>query len=382
MLSRRFPVVSSTRAPVAARNASVSNRPVRAVWWGSTHTTAGGRDETRRAIVASTAAAAALMCWAPAAGATARFASPEGSGKPCTQPLPCDIVTAVNKAAASDDVTIEPGTYEPDAKFCFDEGHALTIHGLAGAPRPVIIGKSGGFIPRGARNAACATSRWTCRPGSQTALLAVGLGEIVERVLMHTLGSEGVACVRTSRSRSPTACAWRTAPSRPRSCSTPATACRRRCATTRWRRPAGRVSLGSIGVETRAFAGHEVQATLINTIAHGSRVGPAGADSRTNSPAPAMILAEHSNYATQTTEYGTAAKRASRRTAPPPTRPRRRCSPTSAPTTSTSSRAPPRSAPASARRRTGSPTSTGCRASSAASPTSGPTSSSPPPARR
>src|SRR5262249_33421908 len=99
-----------------------------------------------RAITAATVTAmAASMCWATVAGATPRFASPGGSKEACTSSEPCSIATAIKKAAPLDDITVEPGTYEP-TELLSDEGRTLTIHGLAGAPRPVIIGKGGGLI--------------------------------------------------------------------------------------------------------------------------------------------------------------------------------------------------------------------------------------------
>ncbi len=87
-------------------------------------------------------AALALLILVPSAAATARFASPSGSGTACTQALPCGIVTAVNEAVENDDVTIGPGTYGspvPLTSELEDGGKRLSIHGQAGQPRPVII---------------------------------------------------------------------------------------------------------------------------------------------------------------------------------------------------------------------------------------------------
>ena len=104
---------------------------------------------TRRFGSAIVCAVAALLLSASAADAAARFASPSGtSADPCTQASPCDIATAVNMAMADDDVTIEPGTYGPLTTTLNDGFHTLTIHGQAGAPRPVLnfSTASAGFI--------------------------------------------------------------------------------------------------------------------------------------------------------------------------------------------------------------------------------------------
>ena len=87
-----------------------------------------------------------LLIAVPSARASARFASPTGTGSACTQAAPCDIVTAVNNASSKDDVTIEPGTYgspTPLTTTLDDGGNTLTIHGEAGQPRPVIITHAG-----------------------------------------------------------------------------------------------------------------------------------------------------------------------------------------------------------------------------------------------
>jgi hypothetical protein len=90
----------------------------------------------RARVVFATAALLAVSTPA-SASAAARFASPTGTGTACTQAAPCDLVTAVNSAQSGDDVTIEPGSYSV-TNTLDDNGFALTIHGQAGAARPVI----------------------------------------------------------------------------------------------------------------------------------------------------------------------------------------------------------------------------------------------------
>jgi flagellar hook assembly protein FlgD len=90
----------------------------------------------RTRLVIAVVAALALSMPASAMAA-ARYASPTGSGTACTAAAPCDLVTAINNAQSGDDVTIEPGSYNVTTTLD-DNGFTLTIHGQAGAARPVI----------------------------------------------------------------------------------------------------------------------------------------------------------------------------------------------------------------------------------------------------
>jgi hypothetical protein len=237
----------------------------------------------------------ALMCWTSVADATARFASPGGSLEACTSTNPCNIVTAIKKAAPLDDITIEPGTYEP-TEVLFDEGRTLTIHGLAGSPRPVIIGKTGGMVLTGANTSVRDLEIDVSTP-NQPALVVAGFGATAERLLLHALGSEDIACEAGEKvTLSDSVCvadgiksdAFLFAVS-----NTTQTTLRNDTLEA----PGGSGTLGSVAVKARAFNGHEVQVTLINTIAHGSKADLlAEADSVAGSDG--VIIAEHSNYAT------------------------------------------------------------------------------------
>src|SRR4051794_25737647 len=79
-------------------------------------------------------ALAAVAIVPAAASAAQRYAGPAGAGSSCTAAAPCSITTAVGGAIAGDEVTVLPGDYpltatlQPPAK--------ITIHGVAGQPRP------------------------------------------------------------------------------------------------------------------------------------------------------------------------------------------------------------------------------------------------------
>jgi hypothetical protein len=78
------------------------------------------------------------------ASAAQRYASPTGvHANPCTQALPCDIVTAINDAGANDEVIVEPGSYGSLATplttgLVAPNLAGISIHGVAGEARPQI----------------------------------------------------------------------------------------------------------------------------------------------------------------------------------------------------------------------------------------------------
>jgi hypothetical protein len=86
-------------------------------------------------VVGALVAAAATAPGASAA--TQRYASPSGSGTSCDSAHPCDILQAVNSAAAGDEVIVRPGNYLLAATL--NNTAAITIHGVAGEPRPIVL---------------------------------------------------------------------------------------------------------------------------------------------------------------------------------------------------------------------------------------------------
>src|SRR4030095_7336894 len=64
------------------------------------------------ALLTIVGALVAAATTAPGASAAAqRYASPGGSGTSCDSAHPCDILQAVNSAAAGDEVIVRPGNY-------------------------------------------------------------------------------------------------------------------------------------------------------------------------------------------------------------------------------------------------------------------------------
>jgi hypothetical protein len=104
------------------------------------------------APVATLCAAFLLLGVADASAAAVRYAAPGGNeeaGSECLQAHPCSLFNAASsfapntKLTRGDEVVIEPGTYSGLARDLGPEGVVIlpgniSIHGVAGQPRPVI----------------------------------------------------------------------------------------------------------------------------------------------------------------------------------------------------------------------------------------------------
>ena len=135
--------------------------------------------------------AAALVATVPAtAEASARYASPTGSdAAPCTLQQPCDIVTAVNHAVSGDDITILPGSYAPTVALA--NADPLTIHGVAGQPRPVIASTAPYSGIHLGLNSSLSDVQLEMGDGSQIGLDATM--STVDRVIVRAPGSAACA---------------------------------------------------------------------------------------------------------------------------------------------------------------------------------------------
>ena len=238
---------------------------------------------------------AALLLWAPAAGAVARFASPGGQGTLCTEVAPCDVVTAVNKAAEKDDVTIEPGTYGPLSETLADSGHTLSIHGQAGASRPVIDSIGSGMILGGAGSRVSDVEIDVSAPNNY-GLYTYGYPTNIDRVIVHTLGAESETCeVYPGTTMTNSVCVA----DGPKSYALLMYSTSLTSATTlrndTLEALGGSGGTGGWGAAAKASSGHAATLTLINTIAHGSKTDLLAEADATG---VASITAEHSNYLT------------------------------------------------------------------------------------
>jgi hypothetical protein len=92
----------------------------------------------RLSLLTLVAAALAAASLAPtASAATQRYASPGGGGD-CSAASPCSLTYAVNGASAGDEVIVNPGTYLLTGGTLGTPAQ-ITIHGVAGEPRPRLM---------------------------------------------------------------------------------------------------------------------------------------------------------------------------------------------------------------------------------------------------
>jgi hypothetical protein len=135
---------------------------------------------------------------APAASAaTQRYASPTGSGD-CSSASPCDITQAVSGAAAGAEVIVAPGDYS--LATTLHTQVPITIHGVAGQPRPRLlfsgVGQQGLMVMNGS------TLRYVevdQDRDDSSALLAVESS--IEQVIARAAGPQGTAEILNSTIR-------------------------------------------------------------------------------------------------------------------------------------------------------------------------------------
>ncbi len=241
-----------------------------------------------------------LLIAAPSAWATARYASPSGTGAACTQGAPCEIVTAVNSAANGDDITIEPGTYgspTPLKTTLDDGGNTLAIHGQVGQPRPVIITQAGYGIELLGNNSSVSNVDVEDSVGEYGIYVSGVYTSMIDHVISHVSAAKAVACY-PSGTLTDSVC-WS---SGPEGIATTVLVLTYAAATYRNDTLIASGS-GGTAVLAEAGVGSTRLMSLVNTIARG-----AGADivARTdaNPKSLATITAEHSNYATVQIENG------------------------------------------------------------------------------
>src|SRR5437763_16355335 len=86
------------------------------------------------AVLGAVLFAASISSVASAAGQ--RYASPSGSGNDCTSAKPCSLTEAVEHAVSGAEVIVEPGEYPLTT---LGTQVKVTIHGVAGQPRPRLL---------------------------------------------------------------------------------------------------------------------------------------------------------------------------------------------------------------------------------------------------
>jgi hypothetical protein len=236
---------------------------------------------------------------APAASAAQRYASPTGSGIACTSASPCSITQAVGNAITGDEVIINPGGY-PLTQTLSEGGYMgglakITIHGVAGQPRPRL--QFSGPGQRGVDLEGGSTLRYVeIDQASPDRALFAGGGADVDQVVATAHGDTGIvtAQIRNATIRNSVVVA---SGANARALATesgsgpPITAAYRNVTA---------VASGSGAVTIDAYAATQASVTahLVNVIAYGSS-GALPIQSHTDSSngATATMTVTHSVYA-------------------------------------------------------------------------------------
>jgi len=222
---------------------------------------------------------------APASAAT-RHAAPGGSGTECSPAAPCEVSQALAGANAGDEVVAHPGDYMASGSVSVGQG--VTLHGVAGEPRPRLL-LSGGpsvILYQGA------TLRYVevVQPANNNAIYSLA-GNVDQAVVRATdvtfcgttlqggsirnsivVASGGGTAICTTGSTQPLAVSYRNV-------------------------TAIATGNGAAAIEARAAGpGGGANLDLVNVIARGGPNG-AGLDLTTDSQGgPAKITATHTNF--------------------------------------------------------------------------------------
>jgi hypothetical protein len=135
---------------------------------------------------------------ATTASAAQRYATPTGvHANPCTQALPCDIVTAINDAGANDEVIVEPGSYGSvgtpiTTELSVPNLAGINIHGVAGEARPQIYTDANEAIDMGP--ASTALSDLDIEDSDADALGLFASAGTISDMIVRTTGGDSDAC--------------------------------------------------------------------------------------------------------------------------------------------------------------------------------------------
>jgi hypothetical protein len=223
----------------------------------------------------------------PAASQAAqRYASPTGVGTaPCTSANPCSVTKAVSGAGIGDEVIVKPGDYPLTTTLAAPS--AITIHGVAGQPRPRLLFSGPG--QDGVRVVSSSTLQYvTIQQAAGGGALFAG-DAVVDQVIARASGTTDTAQIQNSTIRNSIVVA--SAPNTP--AITTDTSAGTNTSTYRNVTAIANGS-GAVGIRAKAgFAAGKVTVHLVNVIARG-----AGADleARTDSSgAQATITASHTS---------------------------------------------------------------------------------------
>jgi hypothetical protein len=150
-----------------------------------------GRSLVVPALLVSALVAQAGLA-SPARAAGQRYASPTGTGTACTSVAPCSLATAVNNASSSTEVILASGTYEMGGTGLANNQSSVNVHGVAGAPRPVINTSANTGLQLSGSSGVKVSDLTINHTGNTFGLNVFSSGITVQRVDVHSTGP--VAC--------------------------------------------------------------------------------------------------------------------------------------------------------------------------------------------
>ena len=231
-----------------------------------------------------------------ASAATQRYASPTGAGTACTSASPCSITQAITAASADDELIVNPGDYPLTATL--KDPAQITIHGVAGQPRPRLLFNTPAFDMPGLVLTHSSLLRYIeldqAGTNSNAALLAGGakLDQVIAKSASGLTAEIGSGIVRGSVfvNSAPNGVALITSLSGDYT----TTAVTYRNVTA--------IATASGGVAIMAYAGYDMGPSTVNVEATNviARGGPGGADLKAvaqGAGPEATITATNSNYA-------------------------------------------------------------------------------------
>ncbi|MCW3065777.1 MAG: hypothetical protein JWN32_2949 [Solirubrobacterales bacterium] len=263
--------------------------------------------ERRRWILVGTVGL--VLAAAPAARAnTPRYASVGGNGTACTSATPCSISEAINGDATynpvqpHDEVVVEPGTYGGGGVALTSElrgppGVPLTIHGVAGSPRPVIVSSSIGRA-LSLRDPASTLSHVEVDQTSDSSYAIDVMQGSASDVVARAFGTNGVACDVVGKLQDAICAVSGAGATAVQASVTPTPAAPTTYATTLRGVTAWAIGPTSQGILVQAGDNTTINLTATNTIAHGTTADVDVESATSTGNASAVI--DHSSYGTVT----------------------------------------------------------------------------------
>jgi hypothetical protein len=233
------------------------------------------------------------------AEAAQRYASPNGTPvETCTQASPCDLTTAVQGAAANDQVIVTPGTYALAAGIATPPlGTRIDIAAQSGRPRPQVDLPAGAGITLGDPGDTISGLR-LIGSGAGPAVLALPHGGSADQMYVEATDAGGTACAASGSTWRNSVC-W--APGGAGTAMALSANGGDAVTTTLRNLTLWAPAAGGVGLDVSATGGAALYASAMNSIVRGDGTGGGGFDviAVANPSAQATVDLSSCNWATE-----------------------------------------------------------------------------------